>query len=230
MITIPAQLITIEGSDGAGKETQGKMLHARLSGLGKKVAMVSFPRYRQTAAGWALYEALKGYNAPAYRFEKVDPQAASLLYASDRKQSLPFLCELMGTHDIVILDRYVESNLLHQGGKFSSVEEREAFAEWLFDLEYRSLALPRPDITLYLRLPYDISRRRASERAQKKREPLDRVERDDAYTKNSYEAGLFYAKHFGWTIIPCTDSTGRELSQEEVHDCIFRELSSPLLL
>jgi dTMP kinase len=231
MIAKSAKLITIEGSDGSGKETQSRLLYERLTRLGKKVAMVSFPRYKQTAAGWALFEALKGPDADKYQFARVDSYTASLFYAADRKQSLPELHKLIDTHNVVILDRYVESNLLHQGGKFYQGEKPardgklSCFAEWLFDLEYGMLQLPRPSDIVYLKLPFEISRRRAYDRARQKGEMPDSVERDDSYLKNSYEAGLFYAEKFNWATVSCIDPTGRELSQDEVHELLFRTLS-----
>ncbi len=53
--------LAIEGSDGAGKETQSRLLRESLQAKGLSVASVSFPRYKETTGGWILYEALKGH-------------------------------------------------------------------------------------------------------------------------------------------------------------------------
>ncbi len=152
-----ALLIAIEGSDGAGKATQTNLLYSyfkkqTFQGKKLKVARVSFPRYNQTLGGTLLYEVLKSERADSYGFSKIDPRVASKLYAMDREESLPYLESLIARNDIVIFDRYVKSNLLHQGGKFSTNKDRLEFAEWLFRFEYGNIGLPQPDTIMYLAL------------------------------------------------------------------------------
>ncbi len=215
-----AKLIAIEGSDGAGKETQTGLLFKHLEGQGKKVARVSFPRYNQTLGGSLLFEVLKSERALKYGFSKVDPRVASKLYAMDREESLPHLRELITQNDVVIFDRYVQSNLLHQGGKFKTDEERVAFAEWLYRLEYEDIGLPPPDEVVYLSLPFWLSRKRAELRAQSGGSKLDAVEQDIDYVKAGHEAGIFYAKHFGWMVIDGIEN-GQEVSSAEIHRKIY---------
>ena len=45
------KLIVIDGTDGAGKETQAKLLVDRLSKDGHLVELIDFPRYGQKSAG-----------------------------------------------------------------------------------------------------------------------------------------------------------------------------------
>jgi dTMP kinase len=222
--------IAIEGSDGSGKETQSALLQDWFKGRGMTVATVSFPRYKKTAGGWALWEALKGENKDAYNFANVDPYAASQLYSADRRESLPYLKRLIATHDVLIFDRYVESNLLHQGGKFSTEKEREDFARWLFNFEYGMLELPTPHVTVYLELPFEVTQKRAQMRADSLGGQLDAVERDLDYVRNGYEAGLFYARKFGWLSIPCVKESGYELTRHEVHMLVVVKLMQRLEL
>jgi dTMP kinase len=223
-------LIAIEGSDGSGKETQSALLQEWFKNNGMKVATVSFPRYKQTAGGWALWEALKGENKDAYNFANVDPYAASQLYSADRRESLPYLQELISTNDVLIFDRYVESNLLHQGGKFFTEKEREDFARWLFNFEYGMLGLPTPQVTVYLELPFDITQKRALMRADAVGGQLDAVECDSSYVRNGYEAGIFYSRKFGWLSIPCVKEDGYELTRSEVHMLVVEKLTQRLEL
>lgn len=211
-----ARLIVIEGSDGAGKETQTKLLFDRLTRLGKKVGKVSFPRYTETCGGKLLFEVLKSERKGNYGFAKVAPQVASKLYTMDREESLPYLLELLENHDVVISDRYVESNLLHQGGKFPVDKDKVDFANWLFDLEYGSVKLPKPDEIVYLALPFWLSRKRAVLRAQSGGPQLDAVESDKEYVKQGHKAGLFYAKHFKWHVVNGLQER-KELTREEIH-------------
>lgn len=159
---------------------------------------------------------MKGDRAEGYGFSKVDPKVASKLYAMDREESLPFLRDLIERNEVVIFDRYVESNLLHQGGKFKTNEERIAFAEWLYRLEYDDIGLPRPNEVVYLSLPFWLSRKRAELRARNGGSKLDTVERDIEYVKAGHEAGIFYANYFKWMVIDGIEN-GQEVSAEEIH-------------
>lgn len=217
------RLISIEGSDGAGKETQAKLLTKQLTKDGYSVATVSFPRYNQTFGGTLLNEVIKSERAKGYGFSKVDPRLASYLYAMDRKESLLYLRTLIANHDVLIFDRYVESNLLHQGGKYATYEEKIDFAEWLFALEYEELKLPKPTDIVFLSLPWEISKHRSQERAQKSGGHLDAVECDVKYFKEGVHSGIFYANTFGWKIIDCAPKK-QELSQEDVHERIYAAL------
>ena len=187
-----------------------------LEGQGKKVVRVSFPRYNQTLGGTLLFEVMKSERADKYGFSKVPPKVASKLYTMDREESLPYLQDLIANNDVVIFDRYVESNLLHQGGKFKTDKERVEFADWLYGLEYEDVGLPKPDQIVYLDLPFCLSRKRAALRSANGGSKLDAVEKDPNYIKQGHEAGLFYAKHFGWHIVEGFKG-GRELTVEEVH-------------
>lgn len=217
------KLIAIEGSDGSGKATQTELLAGFLGQNNFKVGRVSFPRYEGTPAGRMLFEFLKSPHASEYDFVNSNPKLASRIYAQDRFESLEYLQGLIKRNDVVIFDRYVESNLLHQGGKLKSDIEILNFANWLYDLEYNQLGIPKPDVTIYLDLPPEISYARALKRAQEKGESLDAVESDMGYVRNGTKAGRLYADFFGWKIIqcvvPCQNSAlpAYELSPEEIH-------------
>ncbi len=212
--------IAIEGCDGAGKATITEMLAQYLTEMSKKsVARVSFPRYRETAAGEILWRFLKSPNAKEYNFLNMAPKAASLLYASDRRESLPYLQTLIQSHDVLIFDRYVESNMIHQGSKLE-VDEQEAFAEWISHLEYGEFELPRPDIIFYLSLPFEISMKRAKLRAESEGRSPDIGEDNVEYMRTSALTGKRYAAQLGWQIIDCMYGE-REATREEVFESIL---------
>ncbi len=204
--TIKLYQWAIEGSDGSGKGTlTTNLVNVLRNEMGLRVGRVSFPRYEDTVGGRCLDLVLKSTKAASFKFSSLDPMAASLSYAQDRRESLPFLRDLIDNRDVVIYDRYVDSNLLHQGGKFKTDAERVKFVEWLYRLEYDDLELPRPRNTLYLMLPWEISLKRLKERAFATNDQLDAVEQDLVYMENSHNAGIFYAKHLNWEIIDCMD-------------------------
>ena len=53
---------------------------------------------------------------------------------------------------IVLANRYVSANQIHQGGKISNAKKRD-YLEWLDEMEYKVFKILRPDIVLYLSLP-----------------------------------------------------------------------------
>lgn len=44
---------------------------------------------------------------------------------------------------------------VHQGGKIFDDEERNNMYSWLDDLEFKLLRLPKPDICIFLHMPYE---------------------------------------------------------------------------
>lgn len=217
-----AQVVLFEGSDGAGKDTQSARLEHYYRQTGLTVNRISFPRYNDTRGGGFLYQALKGPQRHSYEFAEADPYEASLYYAADRRQSRELLLALMERADVLILDRYVESNLLHQGGKMTTDEERLKFLRFLYRLEYEMLELPKPDKVVYLSLPPEVSMRRARRRAEATGSTPDAVEENAEYVRQGYLAGHFYASHLGWSVVECMSEDGvRELEAGEVHDRVL---------
>src|SRR5262245_38670497 len=142
-------LIAIEGIDGSGKGTQAQRLVDRLGAAGVRRALVSFPRYRETLFGGAIGEFLNGAFGSLH---EVHPFLASLLYAGDRFESRGHLSQLLASNDVVVLDRYVASNLAHQGAKLDGAAQRDLL-DRIAHIEHDVFGLPRADLTLLLDLP-----------------------------------------------------------------------------
>lgn len=101
-----APLIVIEGIDGSGKGTQAQQLTERLAATGRRVRLLSFPRYRETLFGHAIGDFLNGRFG---QLNEVHPFLASVLYAADRFESKSVLTDALQQSDVVICDRYVPS-------------------------------------------------------------------------------------------------------------------------
>lgn len=218
-----AILIAIEGSDGVGKKTQTDMLASYLENKGKKVSRVSFPRYKETLGGKLLWEVLKSERAEGYAFSTANPHVASLLYAMDRKESLSYLKDLIENNDVIIFDRYIESNLLHQGGKLKTEKERDEFARWVYGLELDNFNLPKPHVVIYLHIPAWLSMQRAETRAASLGEKVDAAEADKEYIIDSHNAGMYYAKTFNWVVVDGM-AGGSELSKEHIHGLVVDKI------
>ena len=207
--------ISIEGVDGSGKGTTTKLLKEYLLNKNYKTESVSYPRYTDTVGGKLLYEVLKSERNKNYPFIKSDPKVSSLLFVMDRLESKEWLNNIIDNNDCIIFDRYVESNLLHQGQKLKSEKEKDELAEYLIDIEYNKHQMPRPGITFFLNLPADICIQRSRERAKLENRQTDLGESDFDYINNSLQSGLYFANKYNWRIINCYDNVKKEQKSRE---------------
>jgi len=163
-------LLAIEGADGAGKATASALVVEQLQAAGRSAAVISFPRYTDTVGGWALGAMLAG-TLP----RGTSPKAAAVLYALDRMESRDHLMATMAANDVVVFDRYIASNMAYQAAQVP-VDEADTMMAWIADLETRSFALPKPDLSVYLDTPADIAR------------GLIRQKRKRSYTDDAFDA------------------------------------------
>lgn len=147
------KLIVLEGLDGSGKSTQTTFLVHRLRKEGYKTEQIDFPQYGEKSAG-LIEEYLRGkYGAS----KEVGAYRASVFYACDRYDASFKIREWLAQGRMVVADRYVISNIGHQGGKILNKKKWEAYIRWLYNLEYEIFGIPRPDITLILKSPPEIA-------------------------------------------------------------------------
>jgi dTMP kinase len=145
---IHGKLIAIEGIDGSGKNTQVRLLERELTSRGYSVYCTGFPQY-ESWFGKMVAQFLNGELGP---LDKVDPHFSALLYAGDRFEAKSRILTSLSRGVIVLVDRYVGSNLAHQTARVK-VEKRAEFLSWIEHLEYGIYDLPREDLVLYLRVP-----------------------------------------------------------------------------
>ena len=196
------KLIVIEGTDCSGKETQSSLLVKELNLKGINSIRLSFPMY-ETPTGRIIGEAFlgKGNNGNGWFKEgsvKVDPKIASLYYAADRKYNLDIIELYLAKGYYVIVDRYVSSNMAHQGAKIDDPDERFNLFQWIDKLEYWLLELPKPDITIFLHVPYKFS-----VELLKNRDIKDDLEKDPEYQMKSIKTFLELASLYNWSKIDC---------------------------
>lgn len=143
-------LIVLEGLDGAGKSTQLKMVTSYFSSLGRKVDYLHFPRYTAPIYGELIAKYLRGdFGA----IDQVHPQLVALLFAEDRRDAASLIRSWMNQGRVVVLDRYVYSNIAFQCAKLEKPEEADALRDWIFDLEYEHYGIPQPTLNLFLDVP-----------------------------------------------------------------------------
>jgi dTMP kinase len=158
----PGLFIVIEGSDGSGKTTQFHLTVERLKAVGHEVRIFKFPQHEEQSS-FFVEKYLKGEYGPA---KHVSPYTASLFYALDRYHASAAIKEALDSGAIVVADRYVGSNMAHQGSKFINAAEQRGFFLWDDDLEYRLLGIPRPNLNIFLEVPIEISTKLMSSRTK----------------------------------------------------------------
>ena len=197
------KLIVIEGTDCSGKETQVKRAVARFKEMGVNVYNYSFPMY-DTPTGRIVGGPYlgKSYICEGWFPEgapNVDALAASAYYAADRRYNIGIINEHLEKGDIVILDRYVESNMAHQGGKLKTPEERTKMYQKLDTLEFEIMELPRPDAVIFLYMPFEY----AAVLKKNREETPDQHESNKAHLKQAETAYLELTEKYGYKKITC---------------------------
>lgn len=246
------KLIVLEGTDGSGKTVQTNLLIDKLTQKGYHVKMTDFPQYGRSffakmiekylkgEFGWpeALRNHLKTYplsieeNSVTDRVDtgyfksrpdEVNPYLTSILYAGDRWEAKNQMCKWLDTGNMIISNRYVCSNMAHQGAKVNGIIEREKFFEWIDELEYKVYSVPRADITIYLHVPIEISQKLIKLRIKESegiRSTVDLHEEDTEYMKRVYDIYLKLAsRDSSWYTIECVRNNkikSREKIAEEV--------------
>lgn len=224
--------IVIDGSDGSGKATQTVLLAKRLKEERRKVKTIDFPHYEKNLFGSLIGECLAGKYGD---FIALDPHIASVLYAADRFESSGDIRKWLDQGYVVISDRYVSANQIHQGGKIQDSRKRKKFMEWLEKMEFGVFNLPKPDLILYLDVPIDVSQKllnkNSSSMKQKKkhvRGGKDLADKNLNYLEKSRKSALsIVKKHNNWVKIQCVKS-GKLMSIEDIHTLVFNEIQTLL--
>ncbi len=225
------KLIVIDGTDGSGKATQVSYLTEHLKKDGYKVKIVDFPEYYKNFFGKFIGHCL---SEQYYNFLNVHPKIVSIIFAADRWESSKEMREWLEQGYIVIANRYVSANQIHQGGKVKSAKKRTDFIKWLNHMEYEVFGLPKPDLTFYLSLPIKIVLELLEKRnsSKMKREYLkkkkDVHESDVNFLINSRKSALKLEKEIpNFRRIECSVK-GKILSREDVHDMVYKEVKKIL--
>ncbi len=205
------KLIVFEGTDGSGKTTQFALLTKRLKSLGIDFRTMDFPQYSEPSS--ALIRMYLGGEFGS-KPSDVNAYAASTFYAVDRYASYR---KVWGKYyqegGLMLSNRYTTSNAVHQASKLPE-GERKAYLDWLFDLEYRLLGLPAPDLVVYLDMPTELTEKMMRKREAVSGTQADIHEQDEAYLRRCRENANEVARLCGWTVIRC----GRDGAPRTIED------------
>ncbi len=213
------KLIVIEGLDGSGKSTQLELLPQNLLKQGIESKTVSFPDYDSDSS--ALVKMYLG-GTFGKKPGDVNAYAASLFYAVDRYASYKANWgEYYNQNGVIVSGRYTTSNAVHQTSKMPE-SEWQGFLDWLYDLEYNKVGIPKPDKVIFLDMPVEVSQKLLSGRYSGDEAKKDIHESDTAYLENCRKAAMFTARYSGWTIIPCAKD-GKARSIEDISKDVLTE-------
>jgi len=153
-------LIVIEGLDGAGKSTQINKVNEYLVDRGYRCRQLHFPRTDSPVYGDLIARFLRGELG---NIHQVNPYLVALIYAGDRLDFKPTLEKWLRDGDMVLLDRYVYSNLAYQCAKVMDVKEYRALRDWILHLEFEYHGLPKPDLNIFLDVPFAFTHQKLME-------------------------------------------------------------------
>ncbi len=200
------KLIVVEGTDCSGKETQTNLLLEKFKQDGIKCEKYSFPNYNSPTGKiiGGPYLGKEHISAPWFPegAANVEPLVASLYYSADRRYNIPKINFLLENGCNVILDRYVYSNMAHQGGKELDREKRLKIYDKLDMLEFSLLELPHADIKIFLHMPY----KQALILKQNRTEAPDQHEADEKHLQNAEASYIEIADRYDFKTIKCVEN------------------------
>lgn len=221
------QFMVIEGLDGSGKSTQIERLLEYLGKEGIRYEYLHFPRTEVGYYGDMIARFLRGELGP---LESVHPYLVALIYAGNRLDAKDLIASWLAEGITVVADRYVVSNMAFQCAKLDDPKEREALRDWILEFEYGYHKIPRPDVNIFLDVPFRFTRQKLlEERSGADRDYLngktDIHEQDLDFQQRVRQVYLDLSlSDPTLRVIDCSDSRGEMLAPEEIFTAIERLL------
>ena len=222
------KIIVIEGVDGSGKSTQIGLLKDHLFRKGYNCEYLHFPRTDAPFFGELIARFLRGEFGT---LDEVDPWLVAMLYAGDRKDAAELINSWLSNGKIVLLDRYTYSNIAYQCAKLQDQGEQETLMNWILNLEFMHFGIPRPDINIFLDVPFSFTEKKlSSSRSGKDRNYLngtgDIHEGSLAFQRKVREIYLKVAerdKHL--CVVNCSNGQDKMMTPEKIFDMILGLIS-----
>jgi dTMP kinase len=213
------RFMVIEGLDGSGKSTQIERLLQYLDQEGIRHQYLHFPMTEQGYYGDLIARFLRGDLGP---LESVHPYLVALIYAGNRNDAGEMIASWLAEGVTVVADRYVISNIAFQCAKLQTAKEREALKNWILEFEYTYHKIPRPDINIFLDVPFQFTRQKLhGERRGMDRDYLngkaDIHEQDLDFQMKVRQVYLELSlSEPALQVINCSDGRGEMLSPDEI--------------
>lgn len=218
------KLITMEGLDGSGKATQTRLLCGTLSQRGVALRHISFPDYAEPSSTLAKMYLDGEFGADP---NMVNAYAASSFYAVDRYAS--FMKHWRTEYQngmLIVADRYTTSNMVFQLSKLPK-SQWGSFVDWLQDYEYDKLGLPRPDLTIYLDMPTEVSQKLMRDRYHGDENKKDIHESNVAYLNACRQSAAYAAERLNWKVIHCAEGENPK-AVEKIHAEVIKKIAEEM--
>ena len=220
--------IVLEGLDGAGKSTQITKLRDMFRAKGVESEYLHFPRFDAPIYGELIARFLRG---DLGNVESVNPYLVALLYAGDRADAAATIRKWIEEGKVVIVDRYVYSNIGYQCAKIDDDAKRAELREWILNTEYQEFDIPRPNISLFLDVPFAFTERKLT---------MQRTGDDRSYLQGGtdiHEASLDLQRRVrnvylesakvddNLTVVDCSTEDGAMASPEAIFERIMKHVA-----
>lgn len=192
----------IEGLDGSGKSTQINKIREYFDKEQIDYKQIKLPDYDD---GSSMLVRMYLNGVFGSKPDDVNAFAASSFYAVDRYAS--FKQHWKADYDsgkIILADRYTTSNAIHQISKLPE-NQWDSYLDWLYDFEFCKLAIPKPDLVLYLDMDIEVSQKLMNIRYDSNGGKKDIHERNLDYLYRCQKAAHYSAQKLGWRHIKCDD-------------------------
>lgn len=219
--------IVIEGLDGSGKSTQLNLLRGYLENKSVPYKYLHFPRLEVGIYGELIARFLRGEMGAN---DQVDPYLVALIFAGDRKDAASKIRQWMDKGTLVIVDRYVYSNIAFQCAKIKDPVQGRKLRDWILEFEFGTNNLPRPDINLYLNVPFEFTVQQLNNSRDGEDRSYLKGERDiheenlefQELVRQEYLSLQGYVDDL--EIIDCMDASGSMLSPGNISDMIVEKM------
>jgi len=205
------KIIVFEGADSSGKTTQLRLFCEHLEKEKIVFEVLKFPRYNEFFGSLVGRHLIGEFG----KVSELSPEFCALLYSIDRYQIKKEICEKLASGKILVMDRYVQSNMAHQAAKFSNEKEQEEFLEWIESLESR---MPKADMVVFLNMPTETAQKLMSGKDRKsdyrKGSEKDQHETNPEYLERARSVFKLLAEKYNWIVIECVRNNKIRAKQE----------------
>ncbi|MBI2039809.1 dTMP kinase [Candidatus Microgenomates bacterium] len=209
------ELLVIDGIDGSGKTTQIELLKKYLFSKNIPFEVISFPQYGKNEYADRIADYLSGKFG---EISDIDPYEMAKLYASDRKTIRDSIFGWLKEGKLVIANRYIASSKAHLGANMNE-EKREKFMEWIDQLEYQTNGMPKPDLTILLKVDPKVGQENALKD--------HKVDIHEKSLEHEQKAAKIYFElseiEENWQVIDCMRNGGMRTPQD-IHNEIINRL------
>ena len=160
--------ITFEGTEGCGKSTQIKLLAEQLKAIGHRVRLLREP------GGTPIGEEIRHTLKHSQNNHAMTAEAELLLMNASRAQLVrEIIRPALAAGEIILCDRFYDSTTAYQGyGRELDLEKVKAVIDF-------AVGETKPDLTLFLHVPAEISAARLRSRQSTMPFVRDRIEEAD---------------------------------------------------